>query len=285
MFGHPADLTSIFAVADGIPVIEDCAQSLLARYKGEYTGVHSDASFFSFRSGKYISAGEGSVILAKDPSLRKCIAEFVETFKEWTSLQQAAHCISTYIKSSMYKRPWYGTIGYPLGKMLDRKLNLTAKTGFEPRKIANCHLKIITERIGSFYEKVAKQRQYALYLMERLSKIEVGILPYEKEGCFSNYYQFPIRFSDTRQRDFMANYLFRRGIDTAKYLDEVVDLAYREYHYEGDCPNAQLCSKTILIIPNHYNLSSYDLMRIVDVLEAGSYEFNGTRRSKECPVN
>jgi aminotransferase EvaB len=32
----------------GIPVIEDCAQSQGARYKGKYVGTQSDAATFSF---------------------------------------------------------------------------------------------------------------------------------------------------------------------------------------------------------------------------------------------
>jgi len=68
MFGHPADMEPILATCDGIPVIEDCAQSLFGKYKGTYTGFLSGYSFFSFRSGKYISAGEGSALFLKDPS-------------------------------------------------------------------------------------------------------------------------------------------------------------------------------------------------------------------------
>ena len=66
MFGKPADMDAIDAAAEGIPVIEDCAQSLLSTYKGRLTGLLSTVSFFSFRCGKYISAGEGSAIICRD---------------------------------------------------------------------------------------------------------------------------------------------------------------------------------------------------------------------------
>ncbi len=54
-FGRPADMDSISRVANDIPVIEDCAHSLLSEYKGRITGTMGVASFFSFK--KYIAAG------------------------------------------------------------------------------------------------------------------------------------------------------------------------------------------------------------------------------------
>ena len=81
MFGHPAHMDEIRKVAAGIPIIEDCAHSLFSKYKGTYTGLLSTASFFSFRSGKYVSAGEGSAILSRDRLLLESIAEFGRLFK------------------------------------------------------------------------------------------------------------------------------------------------------------------------------------------------------------
>lgn len=265
MFGHPADMDSISAVAGNIPVLEDCAQSLFSKYKGQYTGFLSTASFFSFRSGKYISAGEGSAIFAQEASLREAIKELVETLDQLSFVQEALHCTATYIKSTLYKRPWYGTLGYPIGRKIDRKLNLTAKTGFKLGKIAKADCEIINDRMDTFFGKVNKQRENALYFLKRLEMEDV-ILPCESKDCRSNYYQFAVRFKDAEQRDRMADYLFKHGIDSAKYLDEVVHAAREHYNYNGDCPNAEHCSKTVLVVPSHYTLSRKDLDHIVHCL-------------------
>lgn len=270
MFGHPADMDAISAIAGDIPIVEDCAQSLFSMYKGHRTGFLSIASFFSFRSGKYISAGEGSAIFTQRSSLSKSIRRLVGTFEEWNSCSQAMHCTATYIKSTLYKRPWYGTFGYPIGTRIDCKLNLTAKTGFRLGKIAQSDLRIIDDRIETFSEKVSRQKQNSLYLLENI-KMRNVVLPREKQGYKSNYYQFAIRFPDTGQRDAMAAYLFKHGIDTAKYLDEVIDLAGEQYNYNKDCPDAEHCSKTVLVIPNHYTLLRQDLDHIVDCLNKGSH--------------
>lgn len=269
MFGHPADMDSISDVCGNIPIIEDCAQSLFSRYKEQYTGLLSKASFFSFRSGKYISAGEGSAILTKDPFIYKSLSKVIEQFNDWTKLQQIMHCTGTYIKSSFYKRPWYGIIGYPLGNILDRKLNLTAKTGFKLRKIAMSDIRIVNDRIENFIVKVNKQRKNALYFLEKI-KIKDVFLPHERRNCWSNYYQFAVRFKNVEGRNHFSDYLYKCGIDTAKYLDDVVDIAKDYYNYKGDCPNAEDCSKKVLIIPNYYTLSKTDMDYIVNCLNAGN---------------
>jgi dTDP-4-amino-4,6-dideoxygalactose transaminase len=263
MFGHAVDMDSISSVSGAMPIIEDCAQSLFSKYKGQYTGFLSEVSFFSFRSGKYISAGEGSAIFARDRSLDEAIRNRVNTLKEPSFSQEILHPLSTYVKSTLYKRPWYGTIGLPVGTRIDHKLNLTSKTGFSSGKIAKTDLRIINERIETFFQRVQRQKENSLYLLEKLKMKDVVLL-HEKEKCWSNYYQFVIRFEHQKQRDAIADFLFDRGIDTAKYLDEVVGVATENYNYRGDCPNAELCSKTVLIIPNHYTLSGKDLDYIVN---------------------
>jgi dTDP-4-amino-4,6-dideoxygalactose transaminase len=270
MFGHPADMDSISKVCSDVPIIEDCAQSLFSMHKGRYTGFESTASFYSFRSGKYISAGEGSAIFSGDPSLQSAIKDLVEHFEERSVFQEIAHCSATFAKSLFYRKPWYGLFGSPIGRILDKRLNLTAKNGFECRQISKGDSAIIGRKIKGFIKEVNKQRQNALALLRQI-RIEEAILPIEKEGCISNYYQFAIRFRHRDQRDFVAEYLLRNGIDSAKYLDDVVNLATDQYGYSGDCPVAELASKTVLVIPHHYTLSNKDLNHIADTLnEAGS---------------
>lgn len=64
MFGNPAELDTLLEL--GIPVIEDCAQSLGARYKSHQAGSRGELSAFSFYATKMITAGEGGMILTDD---------------------------------------------------------------------------------------------------------------------------------------------------------------------------------------------------------------------------
>ena len=278
MFGHPVDINQICDRAGDIPVIEDCAQSLFSKYKNITTGALSTASFFSFRSGKYISAGEGSILFAKEPRLIKEITQTIHSIKKPTLLEELVHCISTYIKSTLYKRPWYGTIGYPIGKLVENKLNLTAKTGFKCAAIRKSNVKIISRKIDTFKNNIVKQRENALYLLERI-KLDNCFLPFEKKDCYSNYFQFALRFENKIQRDFMSDYLLKKGIDSAKYLYDVIDIAKKEYNYQGDCPITELCAASVLIIPHYYTLSRKELDYIIHHIN------NANDRLKELSRN
>ncbi|MEU1456846.1 DegT/DnrJ/EryC1/StrS family aminotransferase [Streptomyces avermitilis] len=74
--GHPADMDGLGAVADtyGIPIIEDCAQSLGAAWNGCQTGSLGTIGVFSFASTKNITAGEGGAVVTHDDELAARIA-------------------------------------------------------------------------------------------------------------------------------------------------------------------------------------------------------------------
>lgn len=69
--GAPCDLGALRAIADKyhLKLIEDCAQSYLAEYRGQYVGSYGDLSCFSVNEYKHISAGDGGLILTNDDDL------------------------------------------------------------------------------------------------------------------------------------------------------------------------------------------------------------------------
>jgi perosamine synthetase len=76
MFGLPADIPEIVAL--GIPVIEDCAQSLGSRYEGMPAGSFGVLSVFSFYATKVICTGEGGMVAANDRRLLDKIRDLRE---------------------------------------------------------------------------------------------------------------------------------------------------------------------------------------------------------------
>lgn len=68
MFGHPVEGMEGF-LSLGLPVIEDCAQSLGTIYKGRLTGTWGTAAVLSFYATKVITTGQGGMILSQDEGL------------------------------------------------------------------------------------------------------------------------------------------------------------------------------------------------------------------------
>ncbi|PPR43286.1 MAG: GDP-perosamine synthase [Alphaproteobacteria bacterium MarineAlpha5_Bin11] len=68
MHGVPAKMNEIMKIAKKykLIVIEDCAQSLLSKYKGRLTGTIGHMSSFSFETKKQITSGQGGIVLTSN---------------------------------------------------------------------------------------------------------------------------------------------------------------------------------------------------------------------------
>jgi 8-amino-3,8-dideoxy-alpha-D-manno-octulosonate transaminase len=76
--GNPCDMDPIMALANkhGIRVLEDCAQSVGASYKGRPLGSIGHVGIYSLQLNKTITAGEGGALVTQDPLLFERAARF-----------------------------------------------------------------------------------------------------------------------------------------------------------------------------------------------------------------
>jgi len=68
--GIPASLSAIRAVAEAhnIPIIEDAAHALGARYGGQLLGAHSEYVVFSLQAIKHLTTVDGGMLVCRNPS-------------------------------------------------------------------------------------------------------------------------------------------------------------------------------------------------------------------------
>ncbi len=72
IYGQPADMGEILEIArrEGLRVVEDCAQSHGAIFRGKRTGTLGDIGAFSFYPTKNLGAlGDGGMVVTDDPDL------------------------------------------------------------------------------------------------------------------------------------------------------------------------------------------------------------------------
>jgi len=81
MFGNPCDLEEILSF--DIPVIEDCAHSIGASYKGKKVGSFGKISVFSFYATKMLGCGEGGAVASNDTK----ILDIVKDLREYDEKQ------------------------------------------------------------------------------------------------------------------------------------------------------------------------------------------------------
>jgi len=81
IYGQPAELSALTEIArgHGLWLIEDCAQSHGALYRGRSTGSFGDVACFSFYPTKNLGAlGDGGMVVTNDPDLATALREIRE---------------------------------------------------------------------------------------------------------------------------------------------------------------------------------------------------------------
>jgi 8-amino-3,8-dideoxy-alpha-D-manno-octulosonate transaminase len=78
LIGAACDLDPILKIArrNGLRLLEDCAQSLGATYRGRPVGSLGDIGIYSMQIYKVLTSGEGGAVVANDPELFERAARF-----------------------------------------------------------------------------------------------------------------------------------------------------------------------------------------------------------------
>lgn len=268
MFGNLCNVPRLEEAAQGKPIIEDCAQSIGSKLYGRMAGSFGTIAAFSFRSGKYLSVGEGGALFSSHADVRSRLSQLVAAMPVPSRADECAHIAVTYLRCMLRSKPLYGVVGYPLWAIYNNKVDFSAKSPIILSRSYMTDLATIRHRLAFLDSAIERQRANA-DLYSRTLKLDSGMLCCEKPGTFYNRYLYPIIFPSSEQRDSMASYLRSRQIDTAQPYKDVIDGAARYYGYEGDCPVAEQIAKRVLVIPSYHSLKEEDVERIARCVNAG----------------
>ncbi len=147
-FGQCADMDKIIKIANkySIPVIEDAACAMGAKYKGKFAGTFGDIGCFSFHARKGITTGEGGMVVTNNHSYADKMRKLSEFGVEstWTRTQ------------GVFSLPEFNCLGYNY-KMSD----ITAAVGVVQMRKLDFLIKL-RRAVSIQYSKVIKQ--YLLFL-------------------------------------------------------------------------------------------------------------------------
>ncbi|HUU27290.1 MAG TPA: DegT/DnrJ/EryC1/StrS family aminotransferase [archaeon] len=152
----------------GASVVEDCAQSWLARYKGRPVGTFGQVGCFSLNGYKHISTGDGGVAITADSELARRMRLFVD---------------KAYDRQKEVRNPEVFAMNY-------RMTELQAAVGREQLK-----------KLGSI---IGRRREIARRLLVTLADVPGLLLPVEPEGFSHSWWYFVIRADRERVRSSTA---------------------------------------------------------------------------------
>ena len=268
MFGNVCDMPSLQEAMKNKPIIEDCAQSLGSRLDGRLTGSFGNIAFFSFRLGKYLSAGEGGALFSNDVNLRLRMFKLAANLPISTPIEELKHVIENYIRSKLRNKPFWGIAGYSIWGVYNKKTDFISKSPIVLSQIFKSDLAIVRKRLASLDSMIKANRDNAQFYLRNV-QLDPSLLYIESPRTFYNRLMFPITFRSPEDRNEIAEYLKRQHISLSKPYEEVIEGAARYYGYEGDCPIAEQLLRRTIVIPSHYKLKKKELGRIVKCINEG----------------
>ncbi len=278
-FGLPADIDEILEICrkNNLILIEDCAHSLGAEYKGKKVGAFGRAAFFSFSRDKIISSVYGGMAVANDERLAKKIKEFQEKIdypSYFWIFQQLLHPIlmnylilptySIFGKYLLVLLQWLRI----LSKAIHQKEKRGKKPGYFPKRLPNV-LAILTlnqfKKLEKFNEHRQKITDFYYNELKKINSFESPPNPKDRKQIFL---RFTIKHPKARQ---IIKKAWQKNILLGDWYNSVIvpyDTELEKMQYKpGSCPKAEKLTRETLNLPTHINISKKDTQTIVNFLK------------------
>jgi dTDP-4-amino-4,6-dideoxygalactose transaminase len=282
MFGNMCDVPALRKAAPGKPVIEDCAQALGSRLDGRVAGSFGDIAAFSFRSGKYISVGEGGAVYSSGADVESRFSELIEELPVPSRVDEVVHVSTTCLRSMLRSKPLWGLIGSTLWSGYSKKVDCMSQAPIVLGQIYKTDRDMAIRRMAVLPTMIERQRQNADHYLRNLT-VDADMLCPETRGAFFNRLQFPLLVPTRAQCDRLAERLRQNQISTARPYKDIATIAAENYGYSGDCPQAERIASTVLVIPCNYALKTADVERISASVNRNWAEVVGRERSVSTP--
>lgn len=284
VFGLPADMDEIRATcgANNLMLIEDCAHSLGAEFKGEKTGSHSKAAFFSFSRDKIISSVYGGIAVTNDDkigeALRQAQKEFGKPNSFWIFQQLLHPILLHYIILPVYNFLDLGKIFLVFSQwvhLLSKAVSWKEKRGqrpdYFPKAMPNALAALALNQFKKL-DKFNNHRQIiADYYFENLKNTKFE-LPKSFEGRKNVFLRFTVKHAKAHEIIYEAWH--KQNILLGDWYTTPIapfDTKTEEVRYtSGSCKTAEELSKRTLNLPTHINISLKDAERIVNFLKKWS---------------
>jgi len=274
-FGLPAEMDSILDICrqNNLILIEDCAHSLGAEYKGKKVGTFSKVAFFSFSRDKVISSVYGGMVVTNDDNLAKKIKEYQEK-SGYPSLgwihQQLFHpvfmnwlILPTYKIFGKYILVLFQWL-HILSKAVHWKEKRGMRPHYFPKRLPNA-LAILALNQFKKLERFNKYRKEIADFYRKELENTLFVLPPETEQIYLRFAVKHQKAHEIIKKAWRNNLLIGDWYTNpvAPYDTKLDKLQYKS----GSCPNAEKLSGETLNLPTHINISKVEAKKIVDFIK------------------
>jgi len=280
LFGYPMDIDKVDDIVHQaekqyghkIWVIQDCAHSFNARFKGEMVTNAGDGAIFGLGISKQITSIFGGVFSTNSEVTARKVREFRDrNFRKpsWKkSVLRYLYLLAVYpaFQPLIYRLVYWIQEKTPFLNRLTKAYHLDEKIHFPPD-----YLDQMTD-----IEALVGLEQLKKYEVVRLKRIEIAkkyfdeihitnewVLPPEIDGA--TYSHFVIR---TNARDLLLEYFASQGIQLGQLIEYSMPHhpAYKKYAKDKPFSNSFLCSNSMINLPIYPNLHVIDIDKIISFI-------------------
>jgi dTDP-4-amino-4,6-dideoxygalactose transaminase len=274
--GIPSDLASIQDIAGkcGSFVIEDCAQSLGAAYKGKKTGSGSDFSFFSLCRGKGLTIYEGGAAVAKESRYARLLTETSQRLSPQDHYAEALK-IAELFGYWIFYRPSLFWFAFRMPQLFWLNRNNPIKAAgeyytldFSLHQVSNFRKKLGHVTFPRIDGSISGQREKTAYYLKLLKGLP-GIKPVtENPGDASNYPYLTLLFEEPERRNRVLRALEGLGLGVSRiYLSAINEYPYLENMLECPaCPNASYMAKRHITLSTSAYIRETEIERVTQII-------------------
>jgi dTDP-4-amino-4,6-dideoxygalactose transaminase len=277
-FGLPADIDEIKKVCDerGLVLIEDCAHSLGAEYRGQKVGTFGKVAFFSFSRDKIISCVYGGMAVTDDKKIAERMAVFQKTCgypsHEWI-LQQLLHpvlmnklVLPTYSIGGKYKLVALQKL-HVLSKAIHWKEKRGRQPDHFPMRMPNAMAVLALNQFKKL-DEFNEHRQRIAQIYYGALKSYKYVLPANPGDRKQVFLRFAVRYDRAAKaikKAWSENLLigdwYRTPVDPFDTKLETVG------YKKGSCPRAEKFAGKMVNLPTHINISENEAKKIIKFID------------------
>lgn len=276
-YGIPVEAGPILEWArdEGLAIIEDCAHSLGASYRGIPCGQLGAAAFFSSQWSKPVTTGLGGWAVSNQIDLSRRLQRIWDGMPKPTP-REAGRLLAQFFCYSLTFRPRFYWPLMNLYRSLSRQ-NITIGSS-SPEELDLQMPSRYALRMAPFQEKLLKkalaQAAHNLAHRQKLSELYKNELqmagwenPKVPENSLASFVRYPVKVKDKKRLLHSAQ---KARLEIGDWflsplhplLEDWEKLDYRQ----GDCPVAEELCQRVVNLPTHARITPEQAKRIVEMV-------------------
>jgi dTDP-4-amino-4,6-dideoxygalactose transaminase len=256
-------------------IIEDCAQSLGATYRGQKTGTLGDFSFFSLCRGKGLTIYEGGVAATNKKEYAQILDTKIDLLVKGDLVSESLKILELFGYWVFY-RPFLFWLVFRFPQIFwnlrgNRLKALTEyfTVGFPIHRVSNVRKSIGHAAFYRLEREIDKQREKVLFYLDGLKGIKGTKVIKELPDTRAIYPYLTLIFDESKVRDKALKLFEYSGLGVFLiYACAITDYDYlKEIVPARPCPNARyLASRTITLTTSTF-LNKKDLALVLSIIQ------------------